>query len=246
MIRQREAAYDVVVIGGGAAGLSAALVLGRARRRVAVVDAGAPRNAPAAHMQGFLSRDGMSPADFVAAGRAEVTGYGVELIERSGAGDRARVLRSSGQWPWVDGAANPRRDRCRRRAAGDPWGPPTVGPGSPALPVLPWVGRYRRQMTSRLIRAVGCIARAVFHPARQPPSPMVCCPVWAANTMRPASSRSMPPAARAPSVSGRPATWSIRAQVITRAGAGSAAAIAINADLFHDDVERAVKAAAEG
>ena len=45
--------YDVVVVGGGAAGLSAALVLGRARRRVAVVDAGAPRNAPAAHMQGF-------------------------------------------------------------------------------------------------------------------------------------------------------------------------------------------------
>jgi thioredoxin reductase len=72
--------YDVVVIGGGAAGLSAALVLGRARRRVAVVDAGAPRNAPAAHMQGFLSRDGMPPSDFLAAGRAEVSGYGVELL----------------------------------------------------------------------------------------------------------------------------------------------------------------------
>ena len=50
--------YDVVIIGGGAAGLSAALVLSRARRRVLVVDAGAPRNAPAAHMHGFLSRDG--------------------------------------------------------------------------------------------------------------------------------------------------------------------------------------------
>ena len=74
-------AYDVVVIGGGAAGLSAALVLGRARRRVAVVDAGAPRNAPAAHMQGYLSRDGMSPKELLAAGRAEVTGYGVEQIE---------------------------------------------------------------------------------------------------------------------------------------------------------------------
>jgi thioredoxin reductase len=69
-----------VVVGGGAAGLSAALVLGRARRRVAVVDAGAPRNAPAAHMHGFLSRDGMPPADLLAAARAEVTGYGVELI----------------------------------------------------------------------------------------------------------------------------------------------------------------------
>lgn len=73
--------YDVVVVGGGAAGLSAALVLGRARRRVAVVDAGSPRNAPAAHMQGFLSRDGMSPKDLLAAGRAEATGYGVELID---------------------------------------------------------------------------------------------------------------------------------------------------------------------
>jgi thioredoxin reductase len=67
--------------GGGAAGLSAALVLGRARRRVAVVDAGSPRNAPATHMQGFLSRDGMPPAELLAAGRAEVQGYAVELIE---------------------------------------------------------------------------------------------------------------------------------------------------------------------
>jgi thioredoxin reductase len=68
--------YDVLVIGGGAAGLSASLVLSRARRSVLVVDAGAPRNAPAAHMQGFLSRDGMPPAELLAAGRAEVTGYG--------------------------------------------------------------------------------------------------------------------------------------------------------------------------
>jgi len=73
--------YDVVIVGGGAAGLSAALVLGRARRRVAVLDAGAPRNAPAAHMQGFLSRDGLPPAELLAIGRAEVTGYGVELID---------------------------------------------------------------------------------------------------------------------------------------------------------------------
>jgi thioredoxin reductase len=73
--------YDVVVVGGGAAGLSAALVLGRARRRVAVVDGGAPRNAPAAHMHGYLSRDGMSPADLLAAGRDEVAGYGVELVD---------------------------------------------------------------------------------------------------------------------------------------------------------------------
>ena len=65
-----EQIYDVVVVGGGAAGLSAALVLGRARRRVAVIDAGEPRNAPAAHMQGFLSRDGMPPAALLADARA--------------------------------------------------------------------------------------------------------------------------------------------------------------------------------
>jgi thioredoxin reductase len=68
--------YDVVIIGGGAAGLSAALVLARARRRVLVVDSGMPRNAPAAHMQGFLSRDGMPPAELLNVGRDEVRGYG--------------------------------------------------------------------------------------------------------------------------------------------------------------------------
>ena len=73
--------YDVVVVGGGAAGLSAALVLGRARRRIAVVDAGAPRNAPAEHMHGFLSRDGMRPSDLLEAARTEVLGYGVELVD---------------------------------------------------------------------------------------------------------------------------------------------------------------------
>jgi thioredoxin reductase len=72
--------YDVVVIGGGAAGLSAALVLARARRSVAVVDAGEPRNAPAAHMHGYLSRDGLPPRELLAAGCAEVAGYGGELF----------------------------------------------------------------------------------------------------------------------------------------------------------------------
>ncbi|GAA2932123.1 hypothetical protein GCM10011428_57000 [Streptomyces violaceus] len=72
--------YAVVVVGGGAAGLSAALVLGRARQRTLVVDAGEPRNAPAAHMQGFLTRDGMPPAEFLAIGREEIARYGVELV----------------------------------------------------------------------------------------------------------------------------------------------------------------------
>jgi thioredoxin reductase len=72
--------YEVVVVGGGAAGLSAALVLGRARRRTLVVDAGEPRNAPAAHMHGYLSRDGMPPAEFLALGREEIARYGVDLV----------------------------------------------------------------------------------------------------------------------------------------------------------------------
>jgi len=75
-----KAIYDVVVVGGGAAGLSAALVLGRARRRVAVIDAGAPRNAPAAHMHGYLSRDGLPPSELLKIGREEATRYGVEFI----------------------------------------------------------------------------------------------------------------------------------------------------------------------
>jgi thioredoxin reductase len=71
--------YDVLIIGGGAAGLSAALVLARARRSIVVIDGGAPRNAPAAHMHGFLSRDGVDPATFLAAGRSEVQRYGGEV-----------------------------------------------------------------------------------------------------------------------------------------------------------------------
>ncbi len=68
-------AYEVVVVGGGPAGLSATLVLGRQRRRVLLVDAGQPRNAPAAEMHMYLGRDGASPARLLADGRAEVAAY---------------------------------------------------------------------------------------------------------------------------------------------------------------------------
>src|SRR6478752_6295859 len=68
--------YDVVVGGGGAAGLSGAVALARSRRSILVVDAGDPRNAPAGHVHNFLSRDGTPPSELYAAGRAEVTGYG--------------------------------------------------------------------------------------------------------------------------------------------------------------------------
>lgn len=72
--------YDVVVIGGGAAGLSGALALVRARRAVLVIDNGQPRNAPAAHVHNYLSRDGSSPSELLAVGRAEVAGYGGEMV----------------------------------------------------------------------------------------------------------------------------------------------------------------------
>ena len=78
--------YDVVIVGGGAAGLSAALVLGRARRRVVIVDAGRPRNAPAARMQGFLGADGLPPAELLDRGRSEIAAYGVEQVAGTVAG----------------------------------------------------------------------------------------------------------------------------------------------------------------
>src|SRR3954465_9053055 len=76
-----QSPYDVAVVGGGAAGLSAALVLSRARRRVLVVDAGEPRNAPAAHLHGYLSRDGFPPSRLLACGREEVSRYGDVIVE---------------------------------------------------------------------------------------------------------------------------------------------------------------------
>ena len=71
--------YDVVVVGGGAAGLSAALALGRSRRSVLVVDAGEPRNAPAGHVHDYLGREGVPPGELLASGRAEVAQYGVHV-----------------------------------------------------------------------------------------------------------------------------------------------------------------------
>lgn len=70
---------DVVVVGAGPAGLSAALVLGRSRRRVLVVDGGPGRNAAAEHVHGFLTRDGTSPAELRRLALAEVRRYGVQV-----------------------------------------------------------------------------------------------------------------------------------------------------------------------
>lgn len=83
--------YDVLIVGGGAAGLSAAQMLGRTRRSVAVVDSGEPRNAPAAAVHGFLSRDGVSPAELLVVGRVEAERYGAVIVPGTVAASRGNV-----------------------------------------------------------------------------------------------------------------------------------------------------------
>jgi thioredoxin reductase len=67
--------YDVIIVGAGPAGLSAALLLGRSRRRVLVCDTGRPRNAASRAMHGYLSRDGMPPLEFLATAREQLRQY---------------------------------------------------------------------------------------------------------------------------------------------------------------------------
>jgi thioredoxin reductase len=300
--------YDVVVIGGGAAGLSAALVLGRARRRVAVVDAGSPRNAPAAHMHGFLSRDGMPPADLLAAGRAEAAAYGVELIEgRVAAIDAGfavrladgrvlsarRILVATGvrdELPEIPGV----RERWGRdllhcpychgwEVRDEPLGVLGTLQGSVehALLVRQWsadvvffVHTYdlaeaeRVRLESRGVRIVlGEVARLVVEDDRLTGVelaggevvPRRAVFVRPGNVPHPDGlldglgvevdehGFASVDATGRTSVAGVWAAGNVvdpRAQVITAAGAGSAAAIAINADLLGEDVEQAVAQAA--
>jgi thioredoxin reductase len=297
--------HDVVVVGGGAAGLSAALVLGRARRRVAVVDAGAPRNAPAAHMQGFLSRDGMPPADLVAAGRAEVSRYGVDLIDDRVVGiDAGFVVRLAGgqvlnarrllvatgvrdELPDIPGV----RERWGRdllhcpychgwEVRDQPVGVLGTRPDAVehALLVRQWSDAVvffahtldlgpdeRRRLAARSVEVVhGAVARLVVEADRLigvelvdgrviPRRAVFIRPVniphadgllaeLGCDTDR-AGFPVVDPTGRT-STAGVWAAGNVvdpRLQVITSAGAGSAAAIAINADLIQADVERAVE-----
>ena len=300
----KDDAYDVVVVGGGAAGLSAALVLGRARRRVAVIDAGAPRNAPAAHMHGFLSRDGMPPADLLAEGRDEVAGYGVELVNDQVlgieprfvvrvAGGRTvtarRILMATGvsdELPDVPGV----RQRwgkdllhcpyCHGWEVRDqPLGVLGALPGSAqhALLVRQWSGDVvffvhtydlmpaeQRQLEARRIQVVsGKVARLVVEDDQLTGVELTDGRVVARTAVfvRPGNlphddgllaglgcerNQAGFPLVDGTGLTSVPGVWAAgnvadpRAQVITSAGAGSAAAIAINANLVHEDVERAI------
>jgi thioredoxin reductase len=306
--------YDVVIIGAGAAGLSAALVLSRARRRVLVVDAGAPRNGPAAHMQGYLSRDGLPPADLLAVGRDEVVGYGGQIsadqVEdvvacpgsgfqvRLGAGDwvaARRLLVATGlrdELPDVPGL----RERWARDVLHCPYchgwevrdrrlGVLTDGSGEAvryAQIVRQWTGdvvlfapagtitgAQRSELLARAIDIVeGDVARvlvdddrltgveltdgrtvprdALFVPPRLVPNDELLVSLacerddngW---VVKDGTGRTSVPGVW---VAGNVANP--RAQVITAAGEGSAAAIALNADLVDDDVRAAVAAFQQG
>ncbi|NDK89254.1 NAD(P)/FAD-dependent oxidoreductase [Gordonia desulfuricans] len=102
---------DVVIVGGSAAGLSAAVALGRSLRSVVVVDAGRPRNAPADGAHNLLGREGIAPADLLAAGRAEALGYGATIVD----GEVTAAVRLDGTDPAFEvGLADGSRYRARR------------------------------------------------------------------------------------------------------------------------------------
>lgn len=306
--------YDVIVIGGGAAGLSAALVLTRARRGVAVVDAGRPRNAPAAHMQGFLGSDGLPPAELLARGRAEVAGYGGQLVPGVVAAVRRapepdaphrprfevdledgsrlstrRVLVTTGlrdEIPDLPGV----RERWGRDLLHCPYchghevrdQPLGVLGGTPesvdhALLVRQWSDDVvffphdvllsdgqRERLTARGVGIVaGVVARLVVEDDRLTGVELVGGEVIARSAVfvRPrfvahddllaslgcAVSAHGWVAVDATGLTSVPGVWAAgnavnpRAQVITAAGEGSAAAIAINNDLVEDDTSRAVE-----
>ncbi|MET8161941.1 FAD-dependent oxidoreductase [Sphaerisporangium sp. NPDC005289] len=121
---ERERDFDVVVVvGGGAAGLSGALTLARARRSMLVVDAGGPRNAPASAVHNYLGREGTPPARLLAEGRAEVARYGGSVLS----GEVIAVERTKdGRFRVVPAGGSPVRARRLLVATGLADEPPKV------------------------------------------------------------------------------------------------------------------------
>jgi len=99
---------DVIIVGGGTGGLSAALTLARSRRSVIVIDGGQPRNARAEGVHNYLTRDGTPPAELLALGRKEVEGYGVRVID----GQAVETTRIEGGFEVTLGDGSVQR--CRR------------------------------------------------------------------------------------------------------------------------------------
>lgn len=93
--------FDAIVIGGGAAGLSAAQALGRSLRRTLVIDAGEPRNRFAGHMHNVLGLDGTPPLELLERGRDEARAYGVELLSAS-----VGVVRDTGSGLAIDATSH--------------------------------------------------------------------------------------------------------------------------------------------
>lgn len=96
-VDQLEEDFDVVIVGGGPAGLTAALVLGRCRRRVVVIDSGKPRNRRALAAHGYFTRDGADPRELIRIGREQLAPYDVVLHDD----DAIAVSPADGGDGWV-------------------------------------------------------------------------------------------------------------------------------------------------
>ncbi|GIH16463.1 NAD(P)/FAD-dependent oxidoreductase [Rugosimonospora africana] len=133
---------DVVIVGGSVAGLQAALTLGRARRRVVVIDDGRPRNGPAHHVHNFLGQPSVTPADLLESGRRMLAPYDVTLVD-----DRVENIR-------VEDAGTPRFEATTRR--GERWSGRSVVLATGLTDELPDVPGVARGWGDRVVACPHC------------------------------------------------------------------------------------------